>query len=135
MQLYIFRRYLIPESGSYFISVLGMLSGPGDEFFVNCSVDISSFKNIGAFMVVVCWSICMLLLGIIAVCRVFVTGVGFWMVLEFFWKVFASSSAISFGSVAYLLSPRSRNWIVELYVLPFMFLIFSILRPLGFGWL
>ena len=118
--------------------MLGVLSGLGDEFFVNCSVDVSSFKDISVFMlgsVMVCWSVCVLLLGIVVVCEVFMAGVGSWMVLEYFWKVFASPSAISFGSIAYLLSPRWRYWIVEFYVLPLMSLIFSILRPLGFSWL
>ena len=105
-----------------------MLSGSGDEFFVNCSVDVNSFKDISVFMlgfVVVCWSVCVLLLGIVVVCEVFMAGVGSWMVLEYFWEVFASFSAISFGSIAYLLSPRWRYWVVELDVLPLMFLIFS----------
>ena len=82
MQLYIFKRYSIPASRSCSISVL---SGPGDEFFVNCSVDVSSFKDIGVFMLsfVVCWSVCVLLLSI-AVSGVFVAGVASWMVLKFF---------------------------------------------------
>ena len=59
-------------------------------------------------------------------CNVWGIRGGCWIVdgVGIFWKVSASSSAISFGSVAYLLSPRSRNWIVELYVLSLMFLIF-----------